>query len=66
VPCILQRYGDPRIRVRDWNTGEPFDIARIFRTIACGKMFPYKTTRHFFDPRLPDTPIPLAQLMRGA
>ena len=66
MPCILLRYGDPRIRVRDWNTGEPFDIARIFRTIACGKMFPYKTTRHFFDPRLPDTPIPLAQLMRGA
>ncbi|QQX85060.1 ParB N-terminal domain-containing protein [Cupriavidus necator] len=65
VPCILLRYGDPRVRVRDWNTGEPFEIARIFQTIAAGALFPYKTTRHFFEPRLPDTAIPLAQL-KGA
>ncbi|SPA29189.1 conserved hypothetical protein [Cupriavidus taiwanensis] len=49
----------------DWNTGEPFEIARIFRTIAAGALFPYKTTRHFFEPRLPDTSVPLARL-RGA
>ena len=63
VPCILLRYDDAR--VRDWNTGEPFEIARIFRTIAAGALFPYKTTRHFFEPRLPDTVVPLARL-RGA
>lgn len=39
--------------------------SRIFRTDAAGALFPYKTTRHFFEPRLPDTAIPLAQL-KGA
>lgn len=60
-----QHYGDPRVRVRDWNTREPFEIARIFRTIATGALFPYKTTRCFFEPRLPDTAIPLARLKGG-
>ncbi len=47
VPCILLRYGDPRVRVRDWNTGEPFEIAHIFRTIAAGALLPYKTHAAF-------------------
>ncbi|SPA39668.1 conserved hypothetical protein [Cupriavidus taiwanensis] len=60
--CIQLRYDNARVRVRDWNTGEPFEIARIFRTIAAGALFPYKTTRHFFEPRLPDTSVQLARL----
>ncbi|SDT22531.1 ParB N-terminal domain-containing protein [Pseudomonas granadensis] len=62
VPCIQLDYGDPRVCVRHWQTGQVFEVERIFRTIARGEMFPYKTTRHAFDPALPVVAIPLERL----
>lgn len=62
VPCIQLDYTDPRVRVRHWQTGQAFDVARIFITIARGEMFAYKTTRHAFDPALPVVAIPLERL----
>jgi hypothetical protein len=62
VPCIQLDYSDPRVCVRHWQTGQAFEVARIFTTIACGEIFPYKTTRHVFDPALPVVAIPLERL----
>ncbi|MFJ2709419.1 ParB N-terminal domain-containing protein [Pseudomonas sp. NPDC087346] len=59
VPCIQLDYTDPRVRVRHWQTGQAFEVSRIFTTIARGELFPYKTTRHAFDPALPVVAIPL-------
>ncbi|MCF5702160.1 ParB N-terminal domain-containing protein [Pseudomonas syringae] len=62
VPCIQLDYTDPRVCVRHWQTGQAFEVARIFTTIARGEIFPYKTTRHAFDPALPLVAIPLERL----
>jgi len=62
VPCIELDYADPRVRVRHWQTGQAFEVTRIFTTIARGEIFPYKTTRHAFDPALPVVAIPLDNL----
>ncbi|WP_445178400.1 transcriptional regulator [Pseudomonas sp. McL0111] len=59
VPCIQLDYTDPRVRVRHWQTGQAFEVSRIFTTIARGELFPYKTTRHAFEPALPVVAIPL-------
>jgi hypothetical protein len=62
VPCIQLDYADPRVCVRHWQTGQAFEVARIFATIARGEIFAYKTTRHVFDPALPVIAIPLERL----
>ena len=63
LPCVLLDYGDPRVSVTHWHTGEPFSVGNICRHILRDKLlFPYKTTRHRFDPVLPRTEIPLSLL----
>jgi len=63
VPCVLLSYRDPRVRVTDWQTGEPFCIETIFRSVLMQRRtLPYKTTRHVFAPALPETEIRLALL----
>ena len=64
LPCVPLHYNDPRVTVVHWETGEPFCIETIHRTVMANHMFPYKTTRHLFDPVLPGTDIPLS-LLRG-
>lgn len=59
VPCIQLDYADPRVCVRHWQTGQAFEVSRIYSTIARGETLPYKTTRHLFDPALPVVAIPL-------
>jgi hypothetical protein len=62
VPCIQLDYADPRVHVWHWQTGQAFEVAQIFTTIARGEIFAYKTTRHVFDPALPVIAIPLDRL----
>ncbi|QYY29187.1 MULTISPECIES: transcriptional regulator [Cupriavidus] len=62
LPCIPLCYGDARICVRDWHSGEPFDTRCILHTVAAGALLPHKSTRHFFEPSLPRTSIPLERL----
>jgi hypothetical protein len=64
VPCVPLHYNDPRVAVLNWNTGEPFCVDTIHRTIMGNEIFPYKTTKHFFTPVLPTTDIPLNLLRR--
>ncbi|HGM7713352.1 MULTISPECIES: ParB N-terminal domain-containing protein [Serratia] len=63
LPCILLDYTDVRVRVHDWNNGEPFCPLKIRDHIVNqGKIFPYKTTRHLFSPVLPAVDFQLKQL----
>jgi hypothetical protein len=66
VPCFLIDYADPRVRVVHWADGAAFPVARVHATIASGRVLPYKTTRHFFEPGLPGSTWPLATLQRTA
>lgn len=63
IPCILLEYDDPRVRVHHWTTGDAFEVEHIYKTIARGELFPYKTTRHRFTPALPTTAVPLHRLI---
>src|SRR6478752_1779855 len=62
LPCVPLRYGDQRLRVRCWKTGRPFSLAELQEIVAIPTVLPYKTTRHAFDPPLPETEIPLCLL----
>lgn len=62
LPCVLLEYGDPRVTVRHWIDDAPFCVDTIFRTVLTNQIFPYKTTRHMFDPVLPTTDIALSLL----
>jgi hypothetical protein len=62
LPCIPLLYSDPRVQVKDWNTDEPFKIEDIFHKVMNNKVFPYKTTRHAFNPTLPVIDVPLSLL----
>ncbi|WP_233964107.1 ParB N-terminal domain-containing protein [Pectobacterium versatile] len=65
IPCALLDYDDPRVSVYHWKTGQPFCKSLIMRTIVAEKsLFPYKTTRHFFQPALPSVRVVLDELMR--
>lgn len=62
LPCVPLEYGDPRVTVRHWDGGAPFCADTILRTVLDNRIFPYKTTRHCFDPVLPSTHILLSLL----
>ncbi|MCD6025810.1 MAG: hypothetical protein K0R08_329 [Solimicrobium sp.] len=65
LPCILLDYNDPRVSVKNWGTGQPFEIDTIYKTVLSNKILPYKTTRHVFMPLLPKIEISLAKLRLG-
>ncbi|WP_071882835.1 ParB N-terminal domain-containing protein [Chania multitudinisentens] len=63
IPCIMLDYSDKRVRVYHWCSGKPFCPDKIRQHIIdCGKVFPYKTTRHQFSPPLPTVEFDLQQL----
>jgi hypothetical protein len=62
LPCVPLRYGDRRLHVRCWKTGRPFSLDELRELVAVPAVLPYKTTRHSFDPPLPETEIPLGLL----
>ena len=66
LPCVPLRYGDHRLRVRCWKTGRPFSLDELSALVEAAAVLPYKTTRHAFDPPLPETEIPLSLLGGGA
>jgi hypothetical protein len=63
LPCVPLHYGDQRLRVRCWKTGRPFSLEELRDFVATADVLPYKTTRHAFDPPLPETEIPLSLLV---
>jgi hypothetical protein len=64
IPCVPLQYSDPRVRIVDWNTDEPYDIQKIYQALTREQILPYKSTRHLFSPRLPETEIDIALLQQ--
>jgi hypothetical protein len=62
LPCVPLSYADPRVDVRGWRCGQPFDRGVLRHLARTGGLLPPKTTRHRFAPALPVTEIPLALL----
>jgi hypothetical protein len=64
VPVLLVDYRDPDIRVGTWRAGEhPPGKDEVVAQARAGKLFPPKTTRHFFPWKLQEQPVRLADLM---
>lgn len=49
IPVVLVDYNDSHIVVRKWGTDEILNKEEILRVARCGKLFPSKTTQHFFN-----------------
>lgn len=63
LPCVPLDYNDARLSVSHWNTDAPFCVDRIrCRNLIENHLFPYKTTRHRFEPALPGRHVPLEYL----
>lgn len=67
IPCILLSYDHPGVSVQHWASGASFALEEIHRIILReGKIFPYKTTRHLFEPALPRCEISIASLRQSS
>ena len=62
LPCVPLHYDDQRLCVQCWKTGRPFTLDELTAIVTVSAVLPYKTTRHAFDPPLPETEIPLILL----
>ncbi|PHM66523.1 hypothetical protein Xsto_01135 [Xenorhabdus stockiae] len=62
IPVVRLKYSDHRVKVYDWKDNKPYCINNITREIENKKILPYKTTRHFFNPSLPDVNFALDTL----
>lgn len=64
VPVLLVDYHRPDIRVGTWREGDRAPTKEeVVRQARSGKLYPPKTTRHFFPWKLREEPVPLAQLL---
>jgi hypothetical protein len=62
LPCVPLVYDDRRVSVRCWRSNVPFDVQRVMTIATRRELLPFKTTRHRFDPPLPQSHIPIALL----
>lgn len=65
APVMLVDYHRPDIRVGSWRQGEkPPTKDEVLLQAAAGKLFPPKTTRHYFPWKFQESPVPLDDLLR--
>jgi hypothetical protein len=65
IPVLLVDYRRADIRVGTWRRGEvPPTKDEVLAHAGAGKLFPPKTTRHFFPWKLREQPVKLAELQR--
>lgn len=63
VPVLLVDYRNPDIRVGTWREGEaPPSKEEVVAQARAGKLYPPKTTRHFFPWKLREQPVKLSEL----
>lgn len=63
VPVMLVDYQRADIRVGTWREGEaPPAKDEVVAQAKAGKLYPPKSTRHFFPWKFKESPVPLAQL----
>lgn len=65
IPVLLVDYHRPDIRVGTWRQGAlPPTKDEVLLQARAGKLFPPKSTRHFFPWKLSEQAVPLADLQR--
>jgi L-serine kinase (ADP) len=65
VPAMLVDYQAPDIRVGTWRPGEVAPTKdEVVLQAKAGKLYPPKSTRHFFPWKLQEASVPLADLQR--
>ena len=62
VPCVLLDYKTSGVTLTSWRTEWDASVADIFIKIKQSKKFPYKTTRHIFDPEIEEISVPISLL----
>lgn len=62
VPAVLIAYGDHRLTLSSWRTGEKWTAQHIIARAVSGHLCPIKTTRHIMNPPIEKIAIPLTHL----
>lgn len=62
LPVIRLRYDDPRVSVLRWDSGKPYPVSQLRSEIQSSLLLPFKTTKHLFNPLLPDVRVSLDKL----
>jgi len=62
VPCCLIDYQKGGVVLKSWRSEVDIGVSDIFLMIKSNKKYPYKTTRHLFDPPIQEISIPLGLL----
>ena len=62
APCVLLDYKTSGVKLTSWRTGWDASVEDIFTKIKQSKKFPYKTTRHIFDPEIEEISVPISLL----
>ena len=62
VPCVLMNYQGNGVRLSSWRSDWTASVEDIFAKIKQSKKFPYKTTRHTFDPEIEEISLPISLL----
>ena len=59
VPCVLLDYKTSGVKLTSWRTDWNASVEDIFLKMGQLKKFPYKTTRHVFDPPIEEIKVPI-------
>ncbi|WP_280562868.1 ParB N-terminal domain-containing protein [Chromohalobacter sp. 48-RD10] len=62
VPVVKLSYGDPRVLLSGWESGEIFSPEDIVAAALSGVLLPLKSTKHDLAVPLPSLKIPLSDL----
>ncbi|GAA3592175.1 hypothetical protein GCM10023078_19790 [Gibbsiella greigii] len=62
LPVVRLHYDDPRVRVLRWDNCEPYPMHQLRCEIQSSILLPFKTTKHLFNPLLPDIRMVLDEL----
>ncbi len=62
IPCILMDYEKSGVILQSWRPEISVSVRDMFLMISKGKKYPYKTTRHIFNPSIQEVNIPLELL----
>ena len=62
VPCVLLDYKTSGVKLTSWRTEWDVTVEDIFTKIQQSEKFPYKTTRHIFNPEIEEISVPISLL----
>lgn len=62
IPVIRLQYGDPRVSVHRWANGSLYPLDQLINEIKQRVLLPFKTTKHLFNPGLPQIKMSLDRL----